>query len=190
MRSAFPTSGQKFVESTVSSVNQRTLLINLLPHVLSSQCISHKTAFFLPPCVSNTDANNRAISLSWQLQLSSAVTPPFSNSAPCFVWVQGQRGSALVSLAHSETLAWPPPNSGSQSLPLVLLVQTQSLVFDIIFFPPSERFREERESLCSMVVWCELLLPFSRVQPWSGLHVSERKSPGVEGVWVVGFAAV
>lgn len=54
----------------------------------------------------------------------------------------------MVSLAHSKTLAWPSPNSGSQSLPLVLLVQTQSLVFDIIFFLSlslAQRGSERRE---------------------------------------------
>lgn len=94
--------------------------------------------------------------IEWQLWQSLAVTPPFSNSTPCFVWVQGQRGSALVSLAHREALVWPPPNSGSQSLPLVLLVQTQSLVFDIIFFSPSrlpQRGSERREPVCE-AWWC------------------------------------
>lgn len=51
----------------------------------------------------------------------------------------------MVSLAHSETLAWPSPNSGSQSLPLVLLVQTQSWVFDIIFFSLREVQRGESQ---------------------------------------------
>lgn len=75
--------------------------------------------------------------IEWRLRVSSVVVPSFSNSTPCFVWIQGQRGSALVSLAQSKTLAWPPPpspDSRSQSLPLVFLMQTQSLVFDIIFF--------------------------------------------------------
>lgn len=52
------------------------------------------------------------------------------------------------------------------------------------FFLP-QRGSERREPVCE-ARWCdELLLQFSRVQPWSGLHVSERKSLGVEGVGVV-----
>lgn len=50
------------------------------------------------------------------------------------------------------------------------------------FFSPLVRFREERASLWGMMVWCELLLHFNTVQPWSGLHVSERKSSGMEVV--------
>lgn len=43
-----------------------------------------------------------------RMTATEAVAPPFSNSAPCFVSIQGQRGSALVSLAQSKTLICPP----------------------------------------------------------------------------------
>lgn len=58
------------------------------------------------------------------------------------------------------------------------------------FFSPLVRFREERASLWGTMVWCELLLHFNSVRPWSGLHVSERKSSGVEGDGAFVFAAL
>lgn len=182
MRSAFPTSGQKFVESTVPSVNQRTLLISLLPHVLSSQCISHKTAFFLLKRVCLTQMLTTE-QFHWIDSYDCPRQSLHHSAIPLLVLCEFRAKEEVLWFLWHTARPWPglPPIQGVKVC-LVLLVQTQSLVFDIFFFPPWERFREERDSLCSMVVWCELLLQFCRVQPWSGPHVSERKSPGVEGV--------
>lgn len=123
--------------------------------------------------------------IEWRLRVSSVVVPPFSNSTPCFVWIQGQRGSALVSLAQSKTLAWPPPPRFKESkfASRFPYANTEFGVWYNFFLP--QRGSERREPVCE-ARWCdELLLQFSTVQPWSGLHVSERKSLGVEGVGVV-----
>lgn len=165
MRPVRVPSRQRFVESTFSLVHQHMMLFNLFPCNLSSQWISDELLVsFWDLCACHmwviafcdgTNSSNDNYDCPQQ-SLHHSATPlhvlcEFSAKEEVlwFLWHTARPWSGL------------PPIQGSQSLPLVLLVQTQSLVFDIIFFSslssPSERFREERASLWSMDVQFESL---------------------------------